>query len=991
MQVRVLGPIEVTVSAGKRVPVPGSKLRGLIAVLSLEAGSTVATPRLIEALWGDQLVQGQNALQVLVSKMRRLLIEASEGERILTQPSGYRLEIDRNDVDALRFEAQLAEAAANAGDPLTAATMLRSAVGLWTGTALADVPDTEVFATLRTRLEELHRVAIEDLVDAELALGHHQRLAPQLESLVADEPLRERRWGQLMRALYGSGQQAAALRAFQRARDLLIEELGIEPSVELRRLETAVLAHDDILLGPPATASPGTPLGESFRRRGNLRHPVGSCIGRERDIERLLDLVGTNRLVTLTGPGGVGKSRLATELGVALMAPTPGGVWWVELAAARDEADVLAAIQRALQLEPAPAASNESAIADIARVIDGGVTVLVLDNCEHLLRTVAPLVDDLMGQCPDLRLVTTSREGLGVRGELLYIVGPLALPAAVVLFEQRIAGLGSDGDAGRDVIEQICERLDRLPLGLELAAGRARHMRLSEILGRLADRFDVLRDDAGIERPHQRDLQAVADWSYELLDQQERVVFERLSAFSDGATLGGARAVCATDAVAAEHVEELLDRLIDKSLIYTDRSGSETRYRMLQTLSDYASRRLDERGHGDEPRRRHAHWVRDLARSVGFGARTTGATIASVHDEDAAIRDAVAWALAADAKLALEICLELSPFWFGTMRVSTGWELLARALEAAGDIDLELRTAALGWAVVFSTMQYDVDTADRFADEATAFARAADNAEQIGRICLARALAAGYRADGGAGRWAAEARTSFEAVGSAVGLGHVSFAEGAADLLEGALDDAVARLGEAAEIFRHEQDHLGLVLAVSRLGEAAWRSRDLELFAVTHAELLELGRASRSFGVVTGATARLALARLLQGDHDGAQALADQALSSSGESFMPVVNGYTFKTAGLVNLALGHVDEGRGHLRQAIDAFERGTGSLGTGQASLCWIDLSRSHHAAGEPAAALSSAVTALELAGSSGDPWVRREAEAQLELLGSVPQPRR
>ena len=253
MQVRVLGPIEIAGSTGNRVAVPGAKLRGLVAILSLEAGSTVPSARLIEALWGDQPVQGQNTLQVLVSKLRRLLVEAGDS-RADPHPAD-RLPARRG--AGRRRCAPLRDAARRRGfrcpdDPVAVATTLGTALDLWTGAALADVPATDVFASLRTRLEELHRGAVEDLVDAELALGYHQRLAPELESLVAEEPLRERRWGQLMRALYGSGQQAGALRAFQRARDILIEELGIEPSVELRRLEAAVLAHDDAQLGAPA-------------------------------------------------------------------------------------------------------------------------------------------------------------------------------------------------------------------------------------------------------------------------------------------------------------------------------------------------------------------------------------------------------------------------------------------------------------------------------------------------------------------------------------------------------------------------------------------------------------------------------------------------------------------------------------------------------------------------------------------------------------------
>jgi predicted ATPase/DNA-binding SARP family transcriptional activator/tetratricopeptide (TPR) repeat protein len=979
MQVRLLGPIEIVSSTGERIPVPGTKMRGLVAILALDAGSVIAPQRLIDALWGDQPVQGANTVQVAVSKLRRLLADGGEPDRIVTRPSGYQLDVGRDAVDALRFEALLDQAPG--ADPAVVAPVLREALDLWRGAALADAPDTALTGALQARLDELRKVAVEDLVDAELALGQHRRLAPELESLVTAEPLRERRWGQLMRALYGSGQQADALRAFQRARETLVDQMGVEPGPDLRRLEAAVLAQDESLFRPAAVpAAPVAPVGDGFRRRGNVRHPVGRCLGREDDLDRLRGLVERQRLVTLVGPGGVGKTRLALELSVSIMADTPDGVWWVELTAAADDGDGLAALRRALQLEPGGDADREEAVALVARVLGDGAAVLVLDNCEHLLGSIDLLVEDLLGRCGQLRIVATSREGLGVRGELLFSVTPLALPAAVTLFEARLEGLDPDPDGDPEVIAQICERLDRLPLALELAAGRARHMRLSEILERLTDHFDVLRDGARTPQRNQRDLRAVADWSYELLEDQERIVFERLSVFADGSTLDAARDVCSGHGVAADDVEHLLDRLIDKSLIHADRSGAMTRFKMLQTLADYAGDRLVASGDRERVRRAHADWVRGLAASVRFGTRTTGEAVATVQDEDVAVRDAVAWSLAADPALALAICTDLSPFWFGTMRVTAGWELLSSALAAAGHDDPRLRASALVWAVVFATMVHDVDQAHRLAREATSFEQATGEPDRLARICFARALAAGYFPDDEADRWIDEARQNFTAAGLPGGLGHVSLAEGARRLVEGDLDRASTSLRHAVDVFRAEQDHLGLIVAVSRLGEAAWRRGDLDEFAEMHADLLELGRQGRSGGVVTGATARLALARLEQGALDEAQTLARDALASSSESFMPVVNGYAFKTAGLVNLRMGHVAEGRDQLKAAIEAFGRGTGNLGTGQAATCWVDLSRSYSGPDEIDDARKCAAAGLADATASEDPWVCDLARARL-----------
>jgi predicted ATPase len=619
-------------------------------------------------------------------------------------------------------------------------------------------------------------------------------------------------------------------------------------------------------------------------------------------------------------------------------------------------------------------------------VLGDRAAVLVLDNCEHLLSSVTPAIEELLGRCGQIRVVATSREGLGLPTEVLFDVGPLAPSAAVELFEARVTGVVVHDADFEDAIEQICERLDRLPLALELAAARTRHLRLAEILERLTDRFDLLREGSRTAPAHQRNLHAVAEWSYELLDEPERVVFERLSVFADGATLDAARSVCAAHGVAADDVERLLSRLIDKSLIVADRSGAGTRFRMLQTLADYASERLDVRHDRDAALRAHAMWVCDLAGTVHFGTRVSGATVAAVQDEDVAIRDAVGWSLLAEPVLALEICDELSPFWFGTMRVSIGWEMLSAALDAAGVADRQRRASALAWASVFDTMVQDVATAGLLADEALAFERELGDPARLGRICFARALACGYGSDDDASRWIDEARQHFSDAGSAIGLGYVSFAEGAMRLVGGDVDAAASSLRDAITAFRQEEEHLGLILAVSRLGELAWRRGELGLFAEMHAEMIELGRASRSIGVITGATARLGLARLVQGDLDEAQILARTALAASGESFMPVVNGYVFRTAGLVNLQSGHVAEGRTQLGAAIEAFEQGTGGIGIGQAALCWVDLSRSYSETGEADEARSAAATAVELALGAGDPWVREQTEARLAEVTRV-----
>jgi hypothetical protein len=442
--------------------------------------------------------------------------------------------------------------------------------------------------------------------------------------------------------------------------------------------------------------------------------------------------------------------------------------------------------------------------------------------------------------------------------------------------------------------------------------------------------------------------------------------------------------------VPAGVVEAILHRLVDKSLVVADRSATPTRFRMLQTLADFAAERLALRSDRDLVRRAHAVWVASLAASVGFGAPTDGPTIAAVQAEDAAIRDAVQWALAHDPLLALRICDSLSAFWFGTMRVSSGWELLSAALEASHDLDVPAdRASAQAWAAVFATMLQDLDGAGRHAEQALAFERELGDPMRLGRATLMMALASGYRNDGDWTGWVTESRSYFDAAGLDSGTGHAAFAEGAVNLVAGDLAVAAERLRTAITEFRAHRDHLGQILAVSRLGELAWRTGDIEQYGALHAELLELGRSGRSPGVTMGATARLAHARLVAGDLAEAETLAREALAGSGSSFMPVVNGYVFRSAGLVDLALGHTADGRRSLLQAIEAFSQGAGSLGIGQAAMCWIDLSDSHIAAREFDEAEHAARVALDEARRSGEPWVCEQAAAHLEHLAARQSP--
>ena len=470
----------------RRVPLAGSKMRGLVAILALDAGSTDRVPAPHRGVVGRAGREGS---------------ERGAGGRVEAAPSAGRRRRGRPDhhssggLPAPTSTATMStrcgsrrslDQARRAGDdPTRGRRAARTrALELWRGTALADAPDTDVDRRASgLGWTSCARVAVEDLVDAELALGRHRRLAPELEALVAAEPLRERRWGQLIRALYGSGQQADALRAFQTgARRAGRDRWASSRAPSCAGSRRQFWPRTSRCSACPAPADVRRrPIGDGFRRRGNVRYPVGrvhrACATTS---TCSCGLVERHRLVTLTGPGGVGKTRLALELSVAMKDDVPDGVWWVELAAARSEADAAGRAAAVAALDrPAPP-SREAALAAVATVLarsGGGARARQLRAPPRVRST--PVVEELLGRCGRIRIVATSREALGVPAEVLFAVGPLDTVRPRSRCSRRASTGVVDHDAGSaDAILQICERLDRLPLALELAAARTRHLRL---------------------------------------------------------------------------------------------------------------------------------------------------------------------------------------------------------------------------------------------------------------------------------------------------------------------------------------------------------------------------------------------------------------------------------------------------------------------------------------------------------------------------------
>ena len=604
LEIRLLGPFEVVVG-GKPVDVPGAKRRALVACLALRSGRVVSTDTLVEALWGSDLPSApRNAVQHHVTRLRRAL----GPDTIRLAADGYALEAAV--LDALEFEELLAAArgALRAGDARGAADTIADALALWRGPALLGLPQSSWATAEAGRLGSLRLDALEERFEAALALGEHADLVPAIRAALEESPFRERLWGQLMLALYRCGRQADALEVFQEARQTLLEELALEPGPELRRLQEAILAHD------PAIAP--VPLAPQWR--GNLPAPSTSFIGREAELIRVVELLSAHRLVTLTGPPGVGKSRLALEAARSVESELSDGAWHVDLARAVRSADVVRLAAQSLDARGADPLART-----VARLRETDA-MLVFDSCEHVIQETARVVQTVLRGCPGVRVVATSREVLHVPGEVRFTVEPLAVPddgssdtvgvPAVELFTARARAARPGFELTEDdawLAAEISRLVDGLPLAIELAAARVNVLGLAEILSLVTRRLELLRDqpatDAGAA------LATLVEWSYDLLHADEKTLLHHVAVHRGGAPLPALVEAGADRGLDEMMVVELLGTLVDKSIVSVSFPSAAARYDLLDTVRDYALERLAEGGGLVAARRAHAEYFAAFA------------------------------------------------------------------------------------------------------------------------------------------------------------------------------------------------------------------------------------------------------------------------------------------------------------------------------------------------------------------------------------------
>ena len=632
----ILGPLQVR-SGDVLVDIRRGLPRTILTYLLLHVGDTVRSDVLADVLWGDQQpANPANALQTQISYLRRQLAAHATTQPIVTRPGGYTVDIDRETVDAHRFDRIVHSAASllsqPAPDPTTALETLDGALIWWRGEALEDVAGEPFAIGEAGRLEELRLTAIELRHDAALLLGRHREVAGDLAALVQEHPLREKLHEQLMLALYRSGRQAEALRAFAFARERLVDELGIEPGPDLQDLERRILDHDPTLVlpSPPVhvAAVPAAVAVVSSPRPASLPAPVTPLIGREVELGRVASLLERSRAVTLTGPAGAGKSRLAIE--AARSASTTCEVWYVDLGDLVDPAQVALEVAGAIAVPTVP---NEDPINAVSVALSARSGVLVLDTCEHVVGAVAVLVGRLLRDAPDIRVLSTSRRPINVNGEIAWPVPPLALAGpgvsfdelcsfpSIELFVRRAQAVQPDfeltGDNAPDVIA-ICMALDGLPLAIELAAARVDVLAPRLIRERLTRRFDLLVDGGRDTRVRQQTLRGAIDWSIDLLDERQRACFARLGVLVGGFDLETAGCVAAIED--ADELFATMTSLVRHSMVA--RLEGE-RFRLLDTLRAYSLEMLDDID-ADATRDRHARCFTRLAEEGETAIRGQG-------------------------------------------------------------------------------------------------------------------------------------------------------------------------------------------------------------------------------------------------------------------------------------------------------------------------------------------------------------------------------
>jgi predicted ATPase/DNA-binding SARP family transcriptional activator len=923
----VLGTLAVWTEDRSLVAVPEAKVRALLADLLLHLGQPVSADRLIDDLWGDQLpVHPAGALQSKVSRLRQALenAEPGGGQLVEYRSPGYLLRADADAVDERRFAA-LAGRAGATEDPRDRAALLGDALALWRGPPLADFADALFAQAAVARLEEQRLTALEDRAEARLALGEHSLLAGELGDLVAHHPLRERLRAAHMLALYRAGRQADAVHSYGELRGRLADELGLDPGPGLVALYQAILEQAPGLLGVPA------PPTLAARPRTNLPALLTDLVGRTEAVAGLRALLRDHRLVTLTGPGGVGKTRLALETAAQSADAFPDGVWLAELAgpgpaSGASPADLVLAvlgIRDDSSLDPADR---------LAEALRTSRTLLILDNCEHVIDPAAKLAALLTQAAPELRVLVTSREPLMLAGEVVWAVPPLDLPGAVSLFARRAAAAAAGfrlGDDNAEAVTALCRRLDGLPLALELAATRVRSLGVQELLARLDDRFRLLAAGHRDAPARQQTLRAVIDWSWDLLTEPERLVLRRLAVAADGCGLDAAETICAEDGL---DVLSLVSRLVDRSLVVPADGPDGPRYRLLESVAAYGLQRLEEAGEAGLLRSRHRRYYAELAERAA--ARLRGpdqrSWLRRLDAETANLRRALDAALEDADDAVFPMVNTLAWYWFLRGRLTEARRALDRAL-ASGHAPAAARATAAAWRSGIATLAGEHGERGEHAAPPS-LDRIDDPAARAVLEWFHAFVASDFGDPSGAEAMTGRALASFRALGDQWGVAAALSTRAKLAIVRGDPAAAHRDARQSLALFRELGDRWGQLQAIEWLGAALAATGDREQAARLHRDGLRMAEDLGLWPQAADALSWLGRGALHAGDLTQARELLERALRlAAGQSYQP---GQVFAELGLGQTARreGQLDLAEAHLRRVLEMTKRTGSEPGVGR-----------------------------------------------------------
>ncbi|GAA2460155.1 AfsR/SARP family transcriptional regulator [Streptomyces macrosporus] len=1024
MRFGVLGPLAVWSDDGAPVAVPESKVRALLADLLTAPGQVISADRLIDDLWDATLpANPSGALQTLVSRLRRVLARAGAAETVLHRAPGYLLAVASEEVDTGRFAALTARARTAAGHR-ERADILADALALWRGPAFADFADEPFARAAIARWEEQRLLALEEQAEARLELGDHGLLAGELADLASRHPLRERLRAAHMRALYGAGRASEALDSYLDLRRRLNEELGLDPSPELTALHQGILRQSPTLRRPPGPAGAGprgprtghslaqegparageprTGAPAVHRPRTNLPTVVTDLIGRSDSVDALRARVRVSRLVTLTGPGGVGKTRLAVEVAARLAPEYRDGVWLIELATqaltdpSGDEPAELVAATLGVRDDTGsgspPGGRPHTLLDRLTDALRGRRLLLVLDNCEHVIEAAAGLARALLRHAPGVHILATSQEPLDVAGEQVWPVLPLDLPdpaapaadlarsSAVRLFLARTRATLPDFELTDDnawAVAAVCRRLDGIPLALELASTRVRVLGVHQLAERLDDRFRLLTTGRRGAPARQQTLRAMIDWSWDLLTAAEQTVLRRLAVHADGCSLEAAEAVCAGDGVKPSEVLDLLARLVDRSLVFVTHEAYGPRYRLLESVAAYCLERL-RAGEYDRVRRTHAHYYASLAERADSFLRGERQQqwLRRLDAETANVRAALDGAAAdGDGRLMLRLTRAMVWYWFLRGRLSEARRSLTRALDVAGalashqaahtDVDC---AQAVAWRTGMSLLSGDPEGLVGHSRHALALYEDIRDPRERTRAGWFLGFAVTRFGDQAVGeelldRVLAESRALGDRWGIAAGLG----TRGMQTYVCGDLGSS-RRVGEESlALFREVGDRWGQLQAMAVLGRVAEIEGDYAEAGRLHREGLRVAEELGLWTDVSMCLSELGRMALLTGDHSRADELHERGRRLAVEQGDKPAEEYAEIGLALSARRQDRLDDAEGRLRRWLEWNRQFDAANG---AALILAELGFIAELRGDAEAALARHREGLAAARATGDP---------------------